>query len=348
MADTKGKAARFMLIKLLTEGMVTSSEIEAAANVKSDAINKNFNKIKQWLAPMEITVQSFNDHDRIFRLNTAPKTIDFRRTLIIAKIIIASRAFSKADLSAVIKGLMAPFKVVNKDELFKVLLKPSRDEYQPVQSLVDVNIFETICHALSDQHVLKIVYQDAHGQVAQRELDPLSIDFNDHYFYLRAILYNVPEKANNIRNYRIDRIQQASLTSLPIDCDPDAIETSRSANINSLANMFGSINGTVEKIVFRCARRIIEPSLDKFPYAAKVYHENDLTAPIYDARKQESFDFDQLAADEENVVIETHVANIQGALIWLLSAGSQVKILEPTALVYQIKTELQNALNNYK
>lgn len=168
MADTKGKAARFMLIKLLTEGMVTSSEIEAVANVKSDAINKNFNKIKQWLAPMEITVQSFNDHDRIFRLNTAPKTIDFRRTLIIAKIIIASRAFSKADLSAVIKGLMAPFKVVNKDELFKVLLKPSRDEYQPVQSLVDVNIFETICHALSDQHVLKIVYQDAHGQIAQR------------------------------------------------------------------------------------------------------------------------------------------------------------------------------------
>ena len=192
MADTKGQAARFMLIKLLTEGMVTSSEIEAVANVKPDAINKNFNKIKQWLAPMEITVQSFNDHDRIFRLNTAPKTIDFRRTLIIAKIIIASRAFSKADLSAVIKGLMAPFKVVNKDELFKVLLKPSRDEYQPVQSLVDVNIFETICHALSDQHVLKIVYQDAHGQVAQRELDPLSIDFNDHYFYLRAILYNVP------------------------------------------------------------------------------------------------------------------------------------------------------------
>ena len=235
MADTKGKAARFMLIKLLTEGMVTSSEIEAVANVKSDAINKNFNKIKQWLAPMEITVQSFNDHDRIFRLNTAPKTIDFRRTLIIAKIIIASRAFSKADLSAVIKGLMAPFKVVNKDELFKVLLKPSRDEYQPVQSLVDVNTFETICHALSDQHVLKIIYQDAHGQIAQRELDPLSIDFNDHYFYLRAILYNVPEKANNIRNYRIDRIQQASLTSLPIDCDPDAIETSRSANINSLA-----------------------------------------------------------------------------------------------------------------
>lgn len=56
MADTKGKAARFMLIKLLTEGMVTSSEIEAVANVKSDAINKNFNKIKQWLAPMEITV----------------------------------------------------------------------------------------------------------------------------------------------------------------------------------------------------------------------------------------------------------------------------------------------------
>ena len=112
--------------------------------------------------------------------------------------------------------------------------------------------------------------------------------------------------------------------------------------------MFGSINGTVEKIVFRCVRRIIEPSLDKFPYAAKVYHENDLTAPIYDARKQESFDFDQLAADEENVVIETHVANIQGALIWLLSAGSQVKILEPTALVDQIKTELQNALNNYK
>lgn len=329
MADTKGQAARFMLIKLLTEGMVTSSEIEAVANVKSDAINKNFNKIKQWLAPMEITVQSFNDHDRIFRLNTAPKTIDFRRTLIIAKIIIASRAFSKA-------------------ELFKVLLKPSRDEYQPVQSLVDVNTFETICHALSDQHVLKITYQDAHGQIAQRELDPLSIDFNDHYFYLRAILYNVPEKANNIRNYRIDRIQQASLTSLPIDCDPDAIETSRSANINSLANMFGSINGTVEKIVFRCARRIIEPSLDKFPYAAKVYHEYDLTTPIYDARKQESFDFDQLAADEENVVIETHVANIQGALIWLLSAGSQVKILEPAALVDQIKAELQNALNNYK
>ena len=56
----------------------------------------------------------------------------------------------------------------------------------------------------------------------------------------------------------------------------------------------------------------------------------------------------KLAADEENVVIEAHVANIQGALIWLLSAGSQVKILEPTALVDQIKTELQNALNNYK
>ncbi|NME33802.1 WYL domain-containing protein [Lactobacillus sp. MRS-253-APC-2B] len=197
MADTKGKAARFMLIKLLTEGAVTSSEIEAAASVKADAVSKNFTKIKQWLAPMEITVQPFDEHDRI---------------------------------------------------------------------------------------------------------------------------------------------QQACLTNQPIDCDPDAIETSRSANINSLANMFGSQNGTVEKIVFRCARRIIEPALDKFPYAAKVYHESDLTKPIYDARKQESFDFKQLADDEDCVIIETHVANIQGAMIWLLSAGSQVRILQPTALVEKIKS----------
>ena len=65
MADTKGKAARYA-DQTVDGGMVTSSEIEAVANVKSDAINKNFNKIKQWLAPMEITVQSFNDHDRIF------------------------------------------------------------------------------------------------------------------------------------------------------------------------------------------------------------------------------------------------------------------------------------------
>lgn len=348
MADTKGKAARFMLIKLLTEGAVTSSEIEAAASVKADAVSKNFTKIKQWLAPMEITVQPFDEHDRIFRLNTTPQTIDFKRTLIIAKILIASRAFSKADLSLVIKGLMAPFKVVNKDELFKVLLKPSRDEYQPVQSLVNVSIFETICHALLDQHVLEIVYQDGHGQITQRKLDPLSIDFNDHYFYLRAVLYNMPEKANNIRNYRIDRIQQACLINQPIDCDPNAIETSRSANINSLANMFGSQNGTVEKIVFRCARRIIEPALDKFPYAAKVYHESDLTKPIYDARKQESFDFKQLTDDEDCVIIETHVANIQGAMIWLLSVGSQVRILQPPALVEKIKSELSAALASYQ
>ena len=78
MADTKGKAARFMLIKLLTEGAVTSSEIEAAASVKADAVSKNFTKIKQWLAPMEITVQPFDEHDRIFRLNTTPQTIDFK------------------------------------------------------------------------------------------------------------------------------------------------------------------------------------------------------------------------------------------------------------------------------
>lgn len=60
MADTKGKAARFMLIKLLTEGMVTSSEIEAVANVKSDAINqmpstrtsiKSSNGWPQWKSP---------------------------------------------------------------------------------------------------------------------------------------------------------------------------------------------------------------------------------------------------------------------------------------------------------
>lgn len=56
MADTKGKAARFMLIKLLTEGMVTSSEIEAVANVKNQMPStrtsiKSSNGWPQWKSP---------------------------------------------------------------------------------------------------------------------------------------------------------------------------------------------------------------------------------------------------------------------------------------------------------
>ena len=60
------------------------------------------------------------------------------------------------------------------------------------------------------------------------------------------------------------------------------------------------------------------------------------------------FDFKQLADDEDCVIIETHVANIQGAMIWLLSAGSQVRILQPTALVEKIKNELSTALASYQ
>lgn len=247
--------------------------------------------------------------------------------LALCKILLESRAFTKEQIEKQLRIVLSF--CVSKQEKADIEYFISNELFNyhdPAHAEIDTDNLWRAAQAIRSQSVLEIEYQKLKNrQMVKRIIEPVGIIFSEYYFYLMGIITDSFTREDFHKKndpyptiYRFDRIYSIKETGEKFDI-PYKERFKEGEYKNRTQFMFG---GEPQKIKFNYYGPSVEAVLDKFPMA-KVIDEKE---GVY--------------------TIEAEVFG-SGVKLWLLSQGSKVKVMEPEALVKEIKQEIKDMSNQY-
>lgn len=302
-----------ILFKLNNNQLVSVSELVAEYGVNIRTIQRDLSAIKK-IAPSFDSVLNYHSDNKTYSLSSSNKLL-FENTLALAKILLASRALSKSEMTDLITTLIN----MNQKNDSKSITNSIKNEltfYHPLKHNQDLLLkIKKMTQYISNKKLVNINYQKNDDSVINRLVLPVSIFFSEYYFYV--ICYE-PEKDRYI-NLRMDRFKQIKKTNKYFDIP----HSNRLEEKELREKMLFMYSGTKKTFTFKYSG-IVEAALDKFP--------NSKVIKTY---------------DDSSVLIEA-TAYDTGTIMWLLSQGSRVEVLSPPSLIKDIKTEILRMNNIYK
>jgi len=237
----------------------------------------------------------------------------------ILKILIGTRAFSKAELTTLEQDLI---QCAPSDERRRIerLSSATLSKYLPVKKTSSIELLELIkqfSNYILDKKVIDFTYGSSTGSDPQelRTGVPLNLYFDTFYFYVTVYMID-KDKAYN---YRLDRFQTVTGRHGSYNVPADKKEDEAAAiNKTNLLKMGNDVHYKFRYWNFP------QTALDRFP-GSKVTKQ----------------------FDDGSVIIEGEIY-AEGAKLFILSQGNKIKVMEPISLVEQVKAEHQKALDLYK
>lgn len=304
-----------ILYRILAGESVSAGDLADQYQVSCKSILRDFGEIRTFLAENRNLTGNielvYDAKGRVYRLEGGA-CLQKGELYAVIKILLGSRALEKQQLSEIVLALTE--------------LLPKKDRKVIRDNLYgDVGIYKAAAvdsagltdklweleEAVRTGRAIRISYQRLDEKRVERDLYPLGISFEEHYFYLMACRADIEESA--VVYYRVDRILDISVSGSQI---PFNIEERRRKEAERIyaQNMF---MGEKVKIRFRYTGPSVQAVLDRFPTAEIV--------------KQ----------DEDGFEIAAVVEYSRGTIMELLAQGRWVKVVSPERLVKDIKTELQ-------
>jgi predicted DNA-binding transcriptional regulator YafY len=187
-------------------------------------------------------------------------------------------------------------------------------DYRPRSKMID-----DLMMAVEDHRVTLIVYQsDRSTEPVEQEVYPQGFVFHRGSLYLIAW----SSRRKEIRTFKMDRISDVHLTSLPAVVPGDF-------NLSDwLEHSFGvyrSSSGTLQKIRIQFSRRV-----------ARYVHES---------RWHSSQNL--IPQEDGSLIAEFRLIDTQEIKRWIMSFGPGAKVLEPEALVEEIQNDLSAMQESY-
>lgn len=217
-----------------------------------------------------------------------------KEALALCKILLESRAFNKDELSKLIAKLImqiAPHDRTTADRI----IKSEYFNYLPVQHGKDLlDTIWQLSECIVNQRVIEFSYTRQDGKRSKRTVKPVSIIFNEFYFYLITFGFEVDYPII----FRIDRMEKIRETGERFDI-PYRDKFSDGEFRKRVLYMYG---GELKRVKFEYSG-VLEAMLDKVP-TAKVIGEKD------------------------GVYTMTAEAFGQGLDMWLSAQGDRVKIID--------------------
>lgn len=247
--------------------------------------------------------------------------------LAVSKILLESRAFTKAEIGGILDKLIAG--CVPRANMKLVSALVSNEAYHYVElnhkSSIKDKLWE-LGEEIQKSNLLEITYekQVSAKERVKRVVQPVAIIFSEYYFYLNAFIVQKNESSVYERCYeypavfRVDRIIEYR----------ELGETIRTAYANRFEEgefrkrvqfMFP---GRLMHIEFLYSGRNVEAVLDRLPTAKIISEGND------------------------GFVIRAEVYG-NGILMWLLSQGNAIEVLRPEILREEMKRVLGEMLEKY-
>lgn len=300
------------LFKLLTGEKLELLNEAKINQVNIRTIQRDFSIIKNISSSFgyKLTYEEMNK--KYFLEN--PNRLEFKDSLAIVKILLASRAFTTLE----IKSLLHTIIYLNTDDDINSIEKFIQNEltfYHPLKHnktlLPNIQMMST---NIENKKIISIEYKKNTGLKINREVLPVSIFFSEYYFYI--ICYEInKERYINLRADRFTSIMETNKSfTIPYK---DRLEEKELRE-----KMIFMQYGEKKRFKFKFSG-IVEAALDKFPNSKVIQTLKD-----------------------GSVLIEAEAYD-KGVIMWILSQGSLAQIISPPSLVRDIKFEIQKMHSLY-
>lgn len=247
--------------------------------------------------------------------------------LAVTKILLESRAFTKEELNDILDKMVEGCVPQKNMKLVSDLI--ANEKYHYVELNHKTGTKEKLWELgenIKEHELTEITYHRAEmpDESVRRVIEPVALLFSEYYFYLNAYIVEKDDKGKYVHKYdypaifRLDRI----ISYRRLGERFRVMYTSRFEEGEFRKRIQFMYAGKLMKIQFRFYGNSTEAVLDRLPTARIV-------------KKEETF-----------FLIEAQVYGT-GIVMWLLSQGSKVEVLQPESLRQEMKETLLKMLARY-
>lgn len=308
-----GERISEILIRLFQGEKLATDELLLKYNVQERSLRRDLQKIRNMLS--EVDAGRLVNRDGELHLERPTREDDLNSVLAASHIIIGSRAFQTAEMEQVLSVLRSEFAA--EDQLaLKAKLKEARSGYTELASAQPLLAnMARVATCIERRQRMMFQYHSSSNERRIHHGRPVALFFENHYFY--AVMDSVEH--GGFWHYRLDRIQAIELIKRPVRQDaPERYSVRDHRKQTYLLDM-----GQLTKITF-IYRNYPQTALDALPQTHIVRYNAD-----------------------GSVVISGYVKE-GGALLWLLSQGAGVQVLEPQSLIDKLTGQLTAAMEQYR
>lgn len=309
------KASRILYIysRLLQGQTLKKSELAEQTGVNEKTIQRDLNDIRNFLYCNYLNSKNDNSklliydyHKKGYCLKQEAQTrLSNNEVLAISKILLESRAFTKAEMTNILDKLIDNCIPHEDRESINDMLNNERFHYVELRHHKEfLDKLTPLSKAIRESRAIQIKYEKTKkNNIVDTELDPVAILFSEYYFYLLAFIKdsNKKKKFENPDDifptiYRIDRIRELKMLDEHFKI-PYANRFEEGEFRKRIQFMFG---GRLQKVRFEYTGESVEAILDRLP-----------TAKI-------------LSGEEGSYLIEAEVFG-KGIDMWVRSQGDNIQ-----------------------
>lgn len=271
--------------KLMNGQIINKAEEAHIYGVNERSIQRDIEDIRSFLDSNfeQSGIENTVVYDRInkgYRLEQLDKLkLSNSEILAICKILLDSRAFTKAEMSSMVRRLIDCCVPKTNQKLVRDLIV--NEEYHYIEPKHKTDFLEKmwdIGQAIRESQYIEITYHKRKGNATVvRKIQPVALMFSEYYFYLTAFIDDDETRANfDVINdsfptiYRIDRIQGYKVLNERFHI-PYSDRFEEGEFRKRVQFMYG---GKLQRVKFLYKGDSLEAVLDRLP-TAKILNEED-------------------------------------------------------------------------
>ena len=263
----------------LYDRLLKNEDIDIKKYAKENNINirtaeRDIRTIRNFLAKKNKTELIHNSKKKKYQLTYTEDSVNLTKSeiLAISKILLASRAFLKDEISLIIDKIVKQCGSEEDLKSIQNLLKNEKFHYVELQHKKSfINNIWDLGQAIKNKKKIEISYKKMDGKIVKRIIDPVGLMFSEFYFYLLAHIENI-DKEKYFDNkddeyptiYRVDRIEDFDVLNekfIP------TLYTNRFQEGKFRKQVQFMTGGKLRKLKFIYRGSSIEALLDKIPTA---------------------------------------------------------------------------------
>ena len=305
--------------KLIKGEIINKKESAELFNVSEKAIQRDIEDIRSFFYENRTLLVNqdvvYKRSKNGYFLDSTGEVLTKEAILVLMKILLESRALCKDEISYISKALMGQVSLEQRKSIDKIIGNELFN-YVPTQhSDYLLSKMWDISECIRGREVIEISYINMKNIEGTRKIRPVSIIFSEYYFYLIAYINDFESPTV----FRIDRIKSFKKVKerflIP--------ESNRFEDGEFRKRIQFMYSGKLQKIKFEFWGSSIEAVLDRVP-----------TAKIVDKY-------------DNKYLVEAEVYG-KGIIMWILSQGSKIKLLEPKEFVNELIEQIDCMKENYK
>ena len=206
----------------LYDRLLKNEDIDIKKYAEENKVNirtaeRDIKTIRNFLAKKKKTELIHNSKKKKYQLTYTEDSINLTKSeiLAISKILLASRAFLKDEISLIVDKIVKQCSSEDDLELIQNLLKNEKFHYIELQHKKSfINNIWDLGQAIKNKKKIEISYKKMDGKIVKRIIDPVGLMFSEYYFYLLAHIENIDKEKYFCNKddlyptiYRLDRIE---------------------------------------------------------------------------------------------------------------------------------------------